>query len=127
MSYINSLNLLGTDHPNDISEETLTEELSLWANAQFTFDTEPGSALLDDLNKETKSTATHKNDPNDLFATLTGFGKYSNIPFYFSLSLFLYIFIVDFGYKKKRKLIATMLYNVTGSFPNILLLLLWFI
>ncbi|KAI7849137.1 hypothetical protein BDC45DRAFT_289362 [Circinella umbellata] len=76
MSYINSLNLLGTDPPNDISEETLTEELSLWANAQFTFDTEPGSALLDDLNNETKSPSTHKSDPNDLFATLTEFGHH---------------------------------------------------
>ena len=100
MSYINSLNLLGTDHPNDISEETLTEELSLWANAQFTFDTEPGSALLDDLNKETKATATHKNDANDLFATLTEFGKYSNKAFIFiTVFLCFYIFIDDFGYR----------------------------
>ncbi|KAI8136895.1 hypothetical protein BJV82DRAFT_637675 [Fennellomyces sp. T-0311] len=70
MSYISSLNLLGTETPPDISEEALTEELSLWANAQFTFDTEPGSALLDDLTKEAS-----KPKSEDLFATLTEFGQ----------------------------------------------------
>lgn len=69
MSYINSLNLLGTEPSTDISEETLTEELSLWANAQFTFDTTPGSALLDDFTKD-----VNKNDA-DLFATLTELGN----------------------------------------------------
>lgn len=51
MSYIASLNLLGDDSPVPISEEALSEELSIWANAQFTFDTKPGSAILDDYNK----------------------------------------------------------------------------
>lgn len=75
MSYINSLNLLGTEPSStDISEETLTEELSLWANAQFTFDTTPGSALLDDFTKD-----VNKNDA-DLFATLTELGI---VPLYF--------------------------------------------
>lgn len=50
MSYISSLNLLGDDSPVPLSEEALSEELAIWANAQFTFDTKPGSAILD--NKE---------------------------------------------------------------------------
>ncbi|KAI8364635.1 uncharacterized protein BYT42DRAFT_618794 [Radiomyces spectabilis] len=48
MSYIASLNLLNADSPLPLSDESLTEELALWANAQFTFDIAPGSALLDD-------------------------------------------------------------------------------
>lgn len=51
MSYISSLNLLGDDSPIPISEEALSEELALWANAQFTFDTKPGSALPDESYK----------------------------------------------------------------------------
>ncbi|KAG0732626.1 hypothetical protein G6F22_018890 [Rhizopus arrhizus] len=43
MSYISALNLL-EDTSVDISENTLgEEELALWANAQFTFDVQPGS------------------------------------------------------------------------------------
>lgn len=82
MSYISSLNLLGADSPADISEEALREELSLWANAQFTFDTEPGSALLDDFNggdatKPSSTTTTPSVDQNhtDLLVALAGFGK----------------------------------------------------
>ncbi|KAI8098100.1 uncharacterized protein B0P05DRAFT_523445 [Gilbertella persicaria] len=52
MSYISSLNLLGDDSPVPLSEETLSEELALWANAQFTFDTKPGTAIHDDSYKE---------------------------------------------------------------------------
>ncbi|CAO3619216.1 unnamed protein product [Mucor hiemalis] len=51
MSYISSLNLLGDDSPVPISEEALSEELAIWANAQFTFDTKPGSAILDNSYK----------------------------------------------------------------------------
>ncbi|KAL0078600.1 hypothetical protein J3Q64DRAFT_1765352 [Phycomyces blakesleeanus] len=50
MSYISQLNLLGDDLP-PISEETLSEELSFWANAQFTFDT-PGPSMLEDAIKQ---------------------------------------------------------------------------
>ncbi|CEG66788.1 Putative Bzip transcription factor [Rhizopus microsporus] len=42
MSYISQLNLLD-DSPSLIPEEQLREELALWANAQFTFDMQPGS------------------------------------------------------------------------------------
>jgi hypothetical protein len=48
MSYISSLNLLGDEPSIPISEEDVTDELALWANAQFKFDSAPGSALLDD-------------------------------------------------------------------------------
>lgn len=53
MSYISSLNLLGDDStsPIGLSDEALSEELALWANAQFTYDTKPGSALADDSYK----------------------------------------------------------------------------
>lgn len=51
MSYISSLNLLGDDSPVPISEEALSEELAIWANAQFTFDTKPGSAIVDESYK----------------------------------------------------------------------------
>ncbi|KAG0174521.1 hypothetical protein DFQ28_005814 [Apophysomyces sp. BC1034] len=66
MSYISQLNLLGDDSPLPISDESLTEELSLWANAQFTFDTEPGSALLNDPLKT-------KSNENTMFQALTNF------------------------------------------------------
>ncbi|RCH78153.1 hypothetical protein CU098_000973, partial [Rhizopus stolonifer] len=36
------LNLL-EDPSSNISEESLRDELALWTNAQFTFDTQPGS------------------------------------------------------------------------------------
>ncbi|CAO3594196.1 unnamed protein product [Absidia cylindrospora] len=48
MSYISSLNILGDDPSIPVSEEDVTDELALWANAQFKFDSTPGSALLDD-------------------------------------------------------------------------------
>lgn len=67
MSYISSLNLLGSDSPAEITEESLAEELSLWANAQFTFDTEPGSALLDDSKP---AAASNDQRAYDLFASL---------------------------------------------------------
>ena len=62
MSYISSLNLLGDDSPVPLSEEALSDELAIWANAQFTFDTKPGSAILDDSYKNTQ-------EEQDLFAT----------------------------------------------------------
>ncbi|GAA5811410.1 hypothetical protein MFLAVUS_004847 [Mucor flavus] len=52
MSYISSLNLLNADSPAPINEEVFQEELALWANAQFSFDTTPGSALTDDDKNE---------------------------------------------------------------------------
>jgi hypothetical protein len=71
MSYISSLNLLNADSPAPINEEVFQEELALWANAQFSFDTTPGSALVDE--------DTNKNDGNNLFETLSKLsqlGKY---------------------------------------------------
>jgi len=52
MDYISSLNALLDESPIPISEEDLSAELSIWANAQFTFDTEPGSAIRDDSYKQ---------------------------------------------------------------------------
>lgn len=52
MSYISSLNLLNADSPVAINEEVFQEELALWANAQFSFDTTPGSALAEDDKKD---------------------------------------------------------------------------
>lgn len=52
MSYISSLNILSEDPSIPISEQDVTDELAIWANAQFKFDSTPGTALLDDsLNK----------------------------------------------------------------------------
>lgn len=65
MSYISSLNLLGDDSPVPISEEALSEELAIWANAQFTFDTKPGSAILDDTYKEQQDLFTTFASLND--------------------------------------------------------------
>ncbi|KAG2197927.1 hypothetical protein INT46_001684 [Mucor plumbeus] len=62
MSYISSLNLLGDDSPVPLSEEALSEELAIWANAQFTFDTKPGQAIADDSYKAVA-------EQQDLFAT----------------------------------------------------------
>jgi hypothetical protein len=64
MSYIASLNLLNTDSPAPHSEEGFSDDLALWANAQFTFDSAPGSALLEDDKKE---------ENEKLFASLTDF------------------------------------------------------
>ncbi|KAF7729336.1 hypothetical protein EC973_004592 [Apophysomyces ossiformis] len=72
MSYISQLNLLGDDSPLPISEESLTEELSLWANAQFTFDSEPGSALLND---QLKGKPTE-----NMFQTLSSFSELAHPP-----------------------------------------------
>lgn len=52
MSYISSLNLLNADSPVAINEEVFQEELALWANAQFSFDTTPGSALTEEERKD---------------------------------------------------------------------------
>lgn len=71
MSYISSLNLLGDDSAVPISEEALSEELALWANAQFTFDTKPGSAILDDSYKAIA-------EQQDLFSTFTSLNEFSN-------------------------------------------------
>ncbi|KAI8066804.1 hypothetical protein BC940DRAFT_257386 [Gongronella butleri] len=48
MSYISSLNLLNADSPVLNKEEGFSDDLSLWANAQFTFDVAPGTALHDE-------------------------------------------------------------------------------
>jgi hypothetical protein len=71
MSYISSLNLLGDDSPVPISEEALSEELALWANAQFTFDTKPGSAILDDSYKAIA-------EQQDLFSTFTSLNEFNH-------------------------------------------------
>ncbi|KAI7876783.1 uncharacterized protein EV154DRAFT_525664 [Mucor mucedo] len=60
MSYISSLNLLNADSPAPINEEVFQDDLALWANAQFSFDTTPGSALGDEDKKD-----------EDLFETLS--------------------------------------------------------
>ncbi|KAI8069250.1 hypothetical protein BC940DRAFT_272410 [Gongronella butleri] len=52
MSHISSLNLLGDDPSIPLTEEDVTNELALWANAQFKFDSAPGSALMDDSLKD---------------------------------------------------------------------------
>lgn len=67
MSYISSLNLLNADSPAPINEEVFQEELALWANAQFSFDTTPGSALTDDDKNES------------LFETLSKLTQLGNI------------------------------------------------
>ncbi|KAI7902770.1 uncharacterized protein BX663DRAFT_510428 [Cokeromyces recurvatus] len=63
MSYISSFNLLNSDSPININGETLQDELALWANAQFNFDTIPGTALKEDVNKG--------KDDQELIQTLT--------------------------------------------------------
>ncbi|ORX59632.1 hypothetical protein DM01DRAFT_1381187 [Hesseltinella vesiculosa] len=56
MSYISSLNILGEDPAIPLTEDDVTNELAVWANAQFKFDSTPGTALLDDsLKCETSS------------------------------------------------------------------------
>ncbi|OZJ03173.1 hypothetical protein BZG36_04073 [Bifiguratus adelaidae] len=47
-SYISSLNSLSPDVSPNMNQEDLAEELSLWTNAQFTFDMPPGIGLYDD-------------------------------------------------------------------------------
>ncbi|KAI9304334.1 hypothetical protein BJ944DRAFT_231387 [Cunninghamella echinulata] len=56
MSYISSLNLLNSDSPAPITEDTFSDDLSLWANAQFTFDCAPGSALIEEDKKQENET-----------------------------------------------------------------------
>ncbi|GAN00790.1 regulatory protein cys-3 protein [Mucor ambiguus] len=68
MSYISSLNLLGDDSPVPLSEEALSEELAIWANAQFTFDTKPGQAVADDSYKAVAQ-------QHDLFATFASLNE----------------------------------------------------
>ncbi|KAI8636116.1 hypothetical protein BD408DRAFT_438209 [Parasitella parasitica] len=69
MSYISSLNLLNADSPAPINEDVFQEELALWANAQFSFDTTPGSALSgnDDEKEE------------NLLQTLTNLTQLANV------------------------------------------------
>lgn len=78
MSYISSLNLLNADSPAPINEEVFQDELALWANAQFSFDTTPGSALADE--------GTNKKDGNNLFETLSKLSQLGN-------SIYIYIYI----------------------------------
>ncbi|KAI8984499.1 hypothetical protein BDF20DRAFT_911593 [Mycotypha africana] len=66
MSYISSLNLLTDDSPVPLSEEALNEELALWANAQFTFDTNQNTAVHNDPYKSISE------QPN-LFASFSGY------------------------------------------------------
>ncbi|KAL0082085.1 hypothetical protein F4703DRAFT_1119217 [Phycomyces blakesleeanus] len=73
MSFISSLNLLGAESPAPISEDTFTDELALWANAQFTFDTAPGTALLDDL--PSKPESVQSEGQTDFFQNLHNFGE----------------------------------------------------
>ncbi|KAI8980386.1 hypothetical protein BDB01DRAFT_796235 [Pilobolus umbonatus] len=68
MSYISSLNLLNADSPLPIHEE-YQDDLSLWANAQFSFDTTPGTALVEEDSKE-----------EALFQTLTELNHYVQPP-----------------------------------------------
>ncbi|CAO3611436.1 unnamed protein product [Cunninghamella echinulata] len=56
MSYISSLNLLNSNSPAPITEDTFSDDLSLWANAQFTFDCAPGSALIEEDKKQENET-----------------------------------------------------------------------
>ncbi|KAI9278017.1 hypothetical protein BY458DRAFT_554033 [Sporodiniella umbellata] len=60
MSYISTLNLLNADSPTPLNEEAFQEELALWANAQFSFDTAPGSAIVEDKQKENDLLETFK-------------------------------------------------------------------
>ncbi|ORE04425.1 hypothetical protein BCV72DRAFT_243583 [Rhizopus microsporus var. microsporus] len=62
MSYISNLNLLYADTPTEINDDAFQEELALWANAQFSFDTAPGSAIVDDekAKEETQLLETFK-------------------------------------------------------------------
>lgn len=79
MSYISSLNLLNADSPAPINEEAFQEELALWANAQFSFDTTPGSALVSEDDKK---------DENLLqtLTKLTQLGKKIKIMFYLRIT-----------------------------------------
>lgn len=79
MSYISSLNLLNADSPAPINEEAFQEELALWANAQFSFDTTPGSALAGEDDKK---------DENLLqtLTKLTQLGKKIKMMFYLRIT-----------------------------------------
>lgn len=71
MSYISSLNLLNADSPAPINEEVFQEELALWANAQFSFDTTPGSALVGEDDKKDENLF-------QTFTKLTQLGKHKD-------------------------------------------------
>lgn len=71
MSYISSLNLLNADSPAPINEDVFQDELALWANAQFSFDTTPGSALGDEEKKD-----------ENLFETLSKLTQLGRPPFF---------------------------------------------
>ncbi|KAI9019482.1 hypothetical protein CLU79DRAFT_794374, partial [Phycomyces nitens] len=73
MSFISSLNLLGAESPATLTEDAFTDELALWANAQFTFDTAPGTALLDDL--PSKPESVQSKGQSDFFQNLHNFGE----------------------------------------------------
>ena len=60
MSYISTLNLLNADSPTQMNEEAFQEELALWANAQFSFDTTPGSAIVEDKKENSNLLETFK-------------------------------------------------------------------
>ncbi|SAM03329.1 hypothetical protein [Absidia glauca] len=74
MSYISSLNLLSDDAPIPLSEEDVTDELALWANAQFKFDSAPGSALLDDPLKQSVSTSA--STTNGIYGILNSYNHF---------------------------------------------------
>ncbi|KAI7863082.1 hypothetical protein BDF14DRAFT_1847649 [Spinellus fusiger] len=62
MSFISSLNLLHSDSPLVVTEDTFSDELALWANAQFTFDITPGTALVDECGPETHNEQSKQED-----------------------------------------------------------------
>ncbi|KAI8380637.1 hypothetical protein EDC96DRAFT_434261 [Choanephora cucurbitarum] len=84
MSYIASLNLLNTDSPSSDNEQVFQDDLALWANAQFNFDTSPGSAIHEEHNNEAIF---------DTLTKLTQLGKLSTLlKQYFTL---IYLFAVQ--------------------------------
>ncbi|KAI8341531.1 hypothetical protein BC941DRAFT_417199 [Chlamydoabsidia padenii] len=82
MSYISSLNLLNNDAPIPLSEEDVTDELALWANAQFKFDSAPGCAILDDPLKQSITAVTTNNPINNdknndnIYGILNGYNHF---------------------------------------------------
>ncbi|KAI8097358.1 uncharacterized protein BX664DRAFT_356615 [Halteromyces radiatus] len=66
MSYIASLNLLGEETSIPLSEEDVTNELAMWANAEFKFDSTPGSALLDLKPTHTNDSCLYNTVFNDI-------------------------------------------------------------
>lgn len=87
MSYISNLNLLYADTPTEINDDAFQEELALWANAQFSFDTAPGSAIVDDekAKEETQLLETFK-EIAQLGKNVTQINAYSCSSFFFVMN-----------------------------------------